>query len=222
MAGGRMRLASRGTLNPSDLKPKAVAKVATQALKLAQKARSEQKKSIETKYFDRLVSDGEVISYGGDVTLLTNISQGDDISQRQGNRVSAKYLALKGYMIHNDAHQTNNMRVIVFCDTQNQGTDPTPGDVLSIVGDNSAVTAFINIDHTPRYKILYDKKLSTSVTGEQVRHFSKVIKLKGKQIHFTGTDGTPYKNALYSLCIADVNTDDPQVTLNTRFAYTDA
>jgi len=204
-------------------KPKTVAAKADKALTVARKVQRQLTKQTEVKYVDVIASDAEVIGFSGDVTLLNPVAQGTDNIQRIGNKVNGKYLYIRGYIDNNQLQFGTVVRFIVFMDTENQGSTPTAADVLSITGDNQAVMAMINLDHTPRYKVLYDKTLTTSSAGNYHALFKAFIRLKGITQSYTGTTATDvYKNALYSLAIANVNTNDPTITFVSRYAYTDS
>lgn len=186
----------------------------------------------EMKYFD--TGNSTVYSNSGAVIQLSDIAQGLTNSTRIGDSVTIKHLTFKWYVQGNSQNPCNAARLILFVDKYNQGTDPTPGDVLQTVGSVQAIVSAANINHLPRYRIIYDKlvNLEQQATyanpsvatimpvGCKVGHFYKKMNLT---IHYTGNSSTNiYGNQLYALLLGDVSMNDVTMTWWVRLAYTDA
>ena len=57
-------------------------------------------------------------------TLLSGIAAGDDVANRQGNSILAKYLTFDYYISMNGSATRSTCRVLVFADAENTGTTP--------------------------------------------------------------------------------------------------
>lgn len=157
--------------------------------------------------------------YNGAVVLVNNIAQGDDVNGRSGNSILVKsiYLQAQGN-IHASATNTF-LRYILLCDTQCLGTAPTASDILATVGSGSATMAPLNVDHTPRYRILMDKRIALNQAFKTDFTFHKFIKL---QTHskYTGSSATDvYKNAFYLVMISNEQTNTPTAGYYLRIGY---
>lgn len=173
----------------------------------------------ERMYFDK--NDTVSPDYNGSVTLLSGIPTGDDVGQRTGNSILAKSLYLNISATMNSSATTTLVRVIVFMDTLNTGSTPTVSNILSVTGNGYAPLCPINVDSTPRYKILYDKKITFSNTGTRLIRLTKYLKLQ-KHIKYTGVNATDvYKNNIYVVYISDQLTNVPAVNLCSRLGYHD-
>lgn len=181
------------------------------------------KKTQEVKYND-IYHVGDVVNYSGTVYRLNDMAQGDDEGQHIGNKINGKYLSIRGFWQGNSNEQFNVCRFILFVDTEQTGTDPTVADILQVSGAAAVTVAPINVDHTPRYKILYDKTTILSAqTGTFARPFKIFKKLKDLTMAYTGTTtNTQYKNAIYALAVTDVTVNDPGLTFYSRLAYLDS
>lgn len=164
---------------------------------------------------------GQVVSNAGQITNLSAIAEGDDVSQRKGNSILARSLYLQADVVGNAVNTTNMLRCIIFQDQENTGTDPTVADILQFTGSALAVESPLNIDHIARYKILLDKKFVFTTTGHMRTNFKKYLNLH-THIKYTGTASTDiYRGQIYILWISDVATNDPSVTWNARLGYYD-
>lgn len=174
----------------------------------------------EKKYHD-VSQTPEVISYNGDVTLLSGMSAGDDVGNRDGNSILARSLHFRADITGNTTNTSNVTRCIIFIDKMNQGSAPGVSDILAVTGSSNAVNSPLNVDHITRYSIILDKIWTTSVAGTQRHVFKKYINLY-KHIKFTGTGNTDvYQNAIYVLWVTDVITNDPVVTWYSRLGFYD-
>lgn len=173
----------------------------------------------EKKYFDSNSTD--FVSWNGTVNPLSNIAQGNDVGNRDGNSILARSLWLQMDVRGNVANQSNIVRVIVFVDTENTGSTPAASDVLQTTGSAFAVDSPLNVDHLPRYTILMDKKFVTSTAGQTRLNTKRYINLY-KHIKYTGPNATDtYKNQLFILFVSDVITDDPILTYYSRLGFMD-
>lgn len=177
----------------------------------------------EKMYFDTTASAN--YDFSGAVVPITNIAAGDDEGNRTGNSILGKsiYFQLTASKLTANTNPTNNVRIIIVQDKLNTGTAPTWGDLIATgnLGTGYAVLSPLNIDHTVRYKILMDKRMTLSTNGTQGTISRKYIKMH-THINYTGTAATDYyKNNIYVFIISDQSTSAPLVNFIARFAYHD-
>lgn len=179
----------------------------------------------EKQYKDQAVINTTLDSTGS-VTLLSGIAQGDDTGNRTGNSVLLKtlYLQMVAYRAAANATQVNYGRIIIVKDLENTGTAPTVADFFQNTGANMIIEP-LNVDHTPRYQVLKDIRLTllkTQTDGKILTCFKKF----GSSTHlkFTGPNiGDVYKNAIYLIAVGDQasGSNPPVLTVNTRLGYYD-
>lgn len=162
-------------------------------------------------------------SWTGSVTALSATAQGDNITNRIGDSILAKYLTLRYSWIMDTALSSTICRLIIFQDTMSLGTIPAASDVLTTTGSAPAVLSLLNIQNAlqGRFKILYDKTVALSLGGPVAFATDEVIPIND-HIKYTSTTGTDEgRNMLYALAICNVNASDPTLTMNARLAYYD-
>lgn len=173
----------------------------------------------ERMYFD--CNDTQGPTYNGAITLLSGIATGDDDGARTGNSILARSLYLNFSSTINASATTTLVRLIVFMDKMNTGTAPTVADILSTPGNGYAPLCPLNVDHTSRYKVLMDKKLTLSINGSRIARTIKYVPLM-THIKYTGVNATDvYKNNIYVLYITDQLANTPLVNLCSRLGYHD-
>lgn len=91
----------------------------------------------------------------GTVTLLNGIAQGDDFNNRTGRKITMKSIYIRGFVAPaDDSSGPNLARLIVFYDSQSNGTTPTITQVLTA----SSSVSHLNLDNRDRFKILHDSQ----------------------------------------------------------------
>jgi len=159
-------------------------------------------------------------STSGTVAHITDIDQGDDVSDRNGRSILAKYVDFKAvYQIHASA-SASTIRAIVFWDSQNQGSTPTVAEVLataSVVGQYNALT-----EHK-RFHVLFDRLFCVDTTGGRLAKVDTRISLGDKHhIYYEGTAGTAAgKGTIWYLLISTEATNTPSNSTSFRVHYYD-
>jgi len=106
----------------------------------------------EVKKFD--VGPYTAVSVGTAATVytLTNIGQGDTITTRQGNKILVKYLAIQGYLQHNNSSTIGQyVKIYLILDKQQVGdTQPTGLQIF----ETNGVLSYLNAGNVGRFKIL--------------------------------------------------------------------
>jgi len=160
--------------------------------------------------------------------LVSGIAEGDDIGQRSGREVRIKSLLLN--MLVYPTSTTKNashMRMILFKDTQPQGSAPTYQQLLDNSSGISWAQAPRNLENRKRFRIIKDKHFLTGslATGNNAnKHFQCYLKLDD-HIIFGGTGGTIssiQSNAYYILFVSNhTGADVAGVQFNCRIRYID-
>lgn len=177
--------------------------------------------SEEVKAVDSFFS-GQDVTAAGTITLLAHPSQGDGISQRNGDIIKLKKLVLNIHLTGADT--TNVCRHIIFRWTQNNNvTAPVVTDVLQ----NLSAASMYNFtsEHQKKVHIVSDRTINFSSGGMNAYTIRGALwgrKLGKKKLTFNaatalGTD------QFYSLVITDsVAASHPQMGGYIRMEYCDS
>lgn len=171
-----------------------------------------EKKKYMDNWYEKTVS--STTSTTATVTQLTDIPQGDDVTnmfgKRQGNRIAIRSLQLKGYLTCADA--TNLVRVILLQwhgDADSVGA-PTQASILdTFTSSANPLNAFYvnqsNANQLASYKILMDKRFTLTQYDSFNKYFSKIIKWKKPmELSFDNVAGTDYvNNSLWLMTFSD-------------------
>lgn len=150
-------------------------------------------------------------------TLLSGLAEGDDVANRIGNSILAKYLTFDYYVSMNGSASRSTVRVLVFADTQNNGTTPAVADLL--IGSN--LTSPINPDNTQRFTVLFDDHIDLSQNGDGIRTIKHYIPLNF-HIRYTASGGTAVtKNNIYMMVVSNEATNTPAFVGDSRLVYYD-
>jgi len=119
--------------------------------------------NVEHKFHD--VNDTLTTSQNGFVHNLSNISQGDDISNREGDSIRIQSIEIKGTVFRSATATANEaVRIIIVRDLQQQGTAPVGSDILQNVGSSLAPYSLYNQlnshDLNKRFTFVYDELVS--------------------------------------------------------------
>lgn len=174
----------------------------------------------EKKYID-VSSTGANFSYNGGVIHLSPVAQGDGESAREGNSIYTCGIAFRGVVYMNTTEENTQARIVIFKDTMNTGSTPTVDDVIHTIGTTIAPMSPLEGTTRGRYKILYNKFLSLSKTGETNKIFKTWIPLR-THVKYTGSASTDeFKNQIYLLYISSENTNQPTIRYYSRMYYHD-
>lgn len=160
----------------------------------------------EVKNFTATPYDQVIITTGGTIVPLNNVTLGDSGAQRDGRIVRSLSLRLRCVLQNLVGVPGFTARLIVF--RWDDTNFPVVSDILQFVGANQIVSQ-INWGSTTRMKVLYDKMidvnsgtgLSTTAVGIAHKSFVKDIKLYGNAEWYTPTGQA--RGAVYSLLLCD-------------------
>lgn len=176
----------------------------------------------------------------GDFCSLQQIAQGDDVNQRQGNKITVKSLDIKAQVRCANGDVFNELRLIIFSLVEDPQGNPAASDILQNVS-NAGVYSFYRKGSPVKYRIHWDKTYqmsnplasvatqpsSTDLNGcpyKDFIHIKKKIKFKNHQVWYRGAGGSqPIKGGIYLLAISDslnqLPTGHPTMSWNIRMHY---
>jgi len=187
-----------------------------------QMVRSMVTKPVEIKYFDQYQISTSVTA-AGTITNISDITRGNDVTQRIGNQVTLKEIEFRvGMYINANATQTA-LRIVVIQDTF--GTNaPSVSDVLEtgFLGSYYSEVAPIYWDYRKRFRILKDdvtylcKASNTSGVAKQF-----TVKLGFNSQHIGSS--TTFKNQVYLLLVSNESNalNLPVINIHSRLLFTD-
>jgi len=174
----------------------------------------------ENKHYDINLSQN--VTSGGTVTLISNIGQGVDDTQRIGNTLHLRSLYLNLLIKQTNTSVEDTVRVIVLRDRQNYNT-PSINDILEpgVLSTGLASLAQYNHYYMSRFKIIYDKIFTITPGGGEVIRIKKWLPLFCDS-HYIGAS-TVFKNQIYLVTVGD-NTNIltlPTMNCSARIIYRD-
>lgn len=189
--------------------------------------------SEELKYDDTY----DATSWDGATTVvqLTGIAQGDDVNQRVGEEIIAKYANIKFRNVRVGGSTTYaNYRVILFWDMQANVGAPTllasTNAGLGLLDDTTVSDRFVaplNYRTKQRYHVLWDKTYELNPTGGSAVPTARTIKknfnLGGAKVKYSSSSaGDQTSRALYLYRSSSDTSSPTSDRLMTRIWYTDA
>jgi hypothetical protein len=185
--------------------------------RIANVVRSVVGNKMELKYF--LFSYANNVSWSGVVMSVSDVTQGDSDTTRDGDRLLPKDLSLRGTWVISDT--TNVCRVILF--RWLPSSTPAVSDIVTsnYVGTTAAAFSPLTHDTRQQYKILADQICILDVS-HTVRLLNWNLKLPPQPIQYVaGT--TTGSNKLYILVITDSGAaSHPGANFALKLTYTDA
>ncbi len=156
-------------------------------------------------------------------TQLTNLSRGDDDTQRDGNAVRLKSVHIKGFIKQDPNATQTTVRLVLVHDKQTNQALATFSDIYF---DNSAADAVIsprNIDNMKRFVILWDHNISLSVgsNGTKFFNFYKQINIPLRYDGNAGDITDLTQSSLQFIQVSDEGSDTPDITFSVRLRFVD-
>ncbi len=155
----------------------------------------------ELKCFTPNATTGQTTVVAGTLHRLSDISQGDDISNRSGDVISMQHLRMRfNFFDTNATARSGTVRVIIFTDSMGSGASVGITEVVNQANHLSPISG-INIQRH-RFKVLHDEMFSVvSATNYQERPHTLLLKVGQKRYYndASATATNTGKNALYML-----------------------
>lgn len=164
------------------------------------------KKNTEVKYFT-VNTNGTEINSDAELDLdMTAIAQGDTNTSREGIKITAKSLYIRGTLVQTG--QDSVCRMVAFIDRQQVAdSDPT---ISQVYGDGTIppVYAASNLLYSGRFQILMDKMFALDASDKpniNLNYYIKLNKGKGVNVRYNGSTATDIqKNGIYVMFISNV------------------
>ncbi len=189
--------------------------------------------NVEQKFHDSKVTFSN-IDNAGVVLNLSNIAQGDDVTERTGDSILLRKLEFRLLAVPGSASTRNLMRIILFRDMQQDGTDPTVGQVLEDSGTVYSVIsplAYFYADgngRVERFKILHDEVMELNTVKYPLREMAYEKHFNSGSIHIwydatASADASNREGALYVLLLSDISgaNNGPSGSYYSRITFTD-
>lgn len=168
-------------------------------------------KAEEKKWFETNFASGQDVTTTMTIQNLTNIAQGDAMTERIGDKIRLRYVNARGYLKGGASSATNTVykaRILLILWKDDSTTNaPTVSQLLEDITDPDS---HFNMDVNKRrkFKVLYDRIYKFQKVGSTAGvinpriYFHKKFK---KPIYLNFTDGTTAgKNCVY-LCLMSDN-----------------
>ncbi len=158
----------------------------------------------------------------GAVVNLTAIAQGDDIANRQGNKIRLKHISCRGRVGINSSATQSRLRMMIVRDNNGSTTQPAITDLFT------DVTTFRNNQNklgdpqsNSRFSILFDKYVLVDAIKQDQMSFNWSMSLD-HHVFYTGTAATDEgKGNLYLFSASSEATNDPVVTIDAMIKFID-
>lgn len=156
----------------------------------------------------------------GLVTNLTAIAQGDDVANRDGNKVRAKHIVVSGTITLNSSATNSRVRYVIVRDNNGSTTIPAITDLYGSVAAFALNQPKLGTPQSnSRFSVLMDKMLIVNGGSGETKAFSWSSTLD-HHIFFTGSGATDEgKGHMYLFQASNEATNDPVagVACNVKF-----
>lgn len=198
-------------------KPRGYLDTATQALAVAYAV----KKLINVEFHTKSTVFTTDPNSTGAVVNLTAIAQGDDIDDRQGNKLRLKYISCRGEISLNSSATNSRVRYAIVRDNNGSTTQPSIADVFV-----SAATFLSNKNKkgdpqaNSRFTVLHDQYIYVN-TDTPTKPFKWSMSLD-HHVFFTGSASTDEgKGHVYLMIASNETTNDPVVFADAMVKWID-
>ncbi len=191
------------------------------ALYMAKKALS--MLNVEYKNHDVTLTNVTVPDTVGVIQQLTLINQGDTTNTRDGAQIKLTSFQIKGQCQLHTSATSSVVRLMLILDKQTNQAIYTTADLLSNVTTVDSINAPLNLDNKHRFVVLWDKTLTMSEIGNEVRQFKYYRKLSLK-LRFDASTGAIADLTSYSLSLVRISnetTNLPNYSAIIRLRYVD-
>ncbi len=178
--------------------------------------------NVEYKFHDIQLT-AQVISTTAFISQLSNIGQGDSGTLRDGDQIKAVRINVKGQVVIHPSATRTTTRIMLIQDTQTNGAIFTSANILADITTNDAINSMLNLDNKFRFRVLYDKRITMSITSDQIKFF-QINKVLNLRLRYSGTSGDIddlSSNSLALLFISSEATNTPNITMFSRLRFVD-
>lgn len=165
---------------------------------------------------------GQTTSAAGTVWALSQgITQGDAVNSRDGTQITVQNVHVRVDVFMPTATIAAGVRVIIFSDTQNNGSLPSVVDVLNSASYIAPYSIIQQV--TKRFRVHADSMRNLTAGGTQQVVFS-INRSFTQKISYNGTTDVAAsngKNAIFMLVITDVGAGFPTYDFTHNIRYLD-
>lgn len=185
------------------------------------------KSLVNVEYKNLDVSQATTATTTASLWSISNIPQGIQVEQREGDSVKLKSITAR-IRLSSNASSTLDFqyaRLIMFVDKDNNNpgtTDPTAATTAAYkILEADTVESHLFLDNASRYHVLLDKVVTLTEGGKEY-YFEKYYKPMDMKIQFDGTATEPAKkNNVWIYIVGSEATNGPNFSINTRIRYVD-
>ncbi len=162
-------------------------------------------------------------SSSGAVVNLTAIAQGDGLANRDGNKVRAKMLQVRGVAEMNASATASHVRMVIVRDNNGSTTIPSISDLYPSVAFFASNSLKTNAPQSnSRFSVLWDHWLSLDFVGYgSTKSFAYSLPLD-HHIFFSGTGATDEgKGHLYLFIASNEAINDPNIVAQSVVQFLD-
>ncbi len=155
---------------------------------------------------------------------VTNLGQGDLVTDRTGNMVHIKSFQMKYWFEQHPSSIVTALRVLVIVDKQTNGGIYSAGDILKDVTVDDGITSLRKYDQKSRFNVLYDRVHFMSDTASKGGSASwyKTMSLKIKYDSDNETIADLVSNSISVMVLSNEAINAPVLTIMTRSRFIDA
>lgn len=153
----------------------------------------------ETKYFDQVTAVNP--TQAGTLTNISDITRGDEVTQRVGNEVFLKMIEFRMSFLLNSNVTRASVRYMVVVDTMGYNA-PTPSDVLEagLLSTAYADIAPYTWDYRKRFIVKVDKVVGL-VQGAKTQYCNTTFTVPLNMKSYNIGAGTTFKNQVYLMLL---------------------
>ncbi len=179
--------------------------------------------NVEQKFFD--VSNNINVGTGSNISNLSNVAEGSDYNNRDGNSILIQSIEFSGWISALNANLTGSTpcRIMLFVDRLQRGSDPVLSDILEVTTAGNAIVSPVLHYTADRFQVLYDKVITLSSGSGAGQYFSFEKKLH-QHVMFqntTGADASNWTGAFFLSVVSTDNTNPPVLYFYNRLVFTD-
>lgn len=179
-------------------------------------------RNVEYKTHDIKIDTG--VSTTAAVSSLTLIAEGTGDDARVGEKIKVMQIKALGNNDVNTNASSSVMRVVLFRDMEQNGTQPTAAELW----EDSTPTVYSHFrkDTKTRFSILWDCFHTLDVNGKMQNKLEYFKRSKsGYEVYYdnnTAADASNRTGHFYLAYVSNEASNSPSLTINFRFRYTDS
>ncbi len=172
------------------------------------------------------VAQSDAVINTSQIYYLTAIGQGTDYYQRNGNSIKVSNIRLDFLLTVNATAVNNTVRVIVFRDLMNTGSNPGASDLLQDTSTTTlTLTSPYKVFNGDRFLVLYDEVFHMSVGSDDALIHKRIGLAVDDHVLYQNTGSTvasAWQGATFALVLSDNAVNKPFLTLSSLTDFVDS